>query len=87
MSKYLFHGSYTEEGLKGLLKEGGSKRREAADQMAQRSPQHWAVRGLHLLKALDVRVTGGQFPAALRAIRSSIDLRLDTGQWEEESLD
>ena len=28
MSKYLFHGSYTEEGLKGILKEGGTKRRE-----------------------------------------------------------
>ncbi len=31
MAKYLFQGSYTEEGLKGLLKEGGSKRREAAE--------------------------------------------------------
>ena len=31
MSKYLFYGSYTEEGLKGLLKEGGSKRREATE--------------------------------------------------------
>ncbi len=29
MAKYLFHASYTEEGLKGLLKEGGSSRREA----------------------------------------------------------
>ncbi len=28
MSKYLFHGSYTEEGLKGLLKDGGTKRME-----------------------------------------------------------
>ncbi len=35
MSKYLFHGSYTEEGLKGLLKEGGSKRREAAEQVVR----------------------------------------------------
>ena len=32
MSKYLLHGSYTTDGLKGFLKEGGSKRREAADQ-------------------------------------------------------
>ena len=32
MPKYLFHGSYTAEGLKGLLKEGGSKRREATEQ-------------------------------------------------------
>ena len=32
MPKYLFHASYTEEGLKGLLKEGGSKRREAVEQ-------------------------------------------------------
>ena len=29
MPKYLIHGSYTEEGLKGLLKEGGTKRMEA----------------------------------------------------------
>ena len=28
MPKYLFHGSYTEEGLKGLLKDGGTKRME-----------------------------------------------------------
>ncbi|MEE9500719.1 MAG: GYD domain-containing protein [Candidatus Aminicenantaceae bacterium] len=35
MPKYLFHGSYTEEGLKGLLKEGGSKRREATEQLVK----------------------------------------------------
>lgn len=29
MPKYLLHGSYTEEGLKGLLEEGGTKRMEA----------------------------------------------------------
>jgi uncharacterized protein with GYD domain len=28
MPKYLLHGSYTLEGLKGLIKEGGSSRRE-----------------------------------------------------------
>lgn len=32
MPKYLIQGSYTVEGLKGLLKEGGSKRREATEQ-------------------------------------------------------
>ena len=32
MPKYLIRGSYSEQGLKGLLKEGGSKRREAAEQ-------------------------------------------------------
>jgi uncharacterized protein with GYD domain len=32
MPKYLFHGSYTPEGFRGLLKEGGSSRREAAEQ-------------------------------------------------------
>ena len=32
MPKYLFPGSYTEAGLKGLLKEGGTKRREAIKQ-------------------------------------------------------
>jgi uncharacterized protein with GYD domain len=32
MPKYLIQGSYSGEGLSGLLKEGGSKRREAAEQ-------------------------------------------------------
>ena len=32
MAKYLFQSSYTESGLKGLLKEGGSKRKEAVAQ-------------------------------------------------------
>jgi uncharacterized protein with GYD domain len=32
MPKYLFRACYTEAGLKGLLKEGGSKRREAVAQ-------------------------------------------------------
>src|SRR2546430_2431800 len=32
MPKYLIQGSYSGEGLKGLLEEGGSKRREAAEQ-------------------------------------------------------
>ncbi len=30
MSKYLLTGNYTGDGIKGLLREGGSKRREAA---------------------------------------------------------
>ena len=32
MPKYLILGSYSGQGLKGLLKEGGSKRREASEQ-------------------------------------------------------
>jgi uncharacterized protein with GYD domain len=32
MPKYLFEAKYTAEGMKGLVKEGGSKRREAAEQ-------------------------------------------------------
>jgi hypothetical protein len=36
MPKYLFHGSYTEEGLKGLLKDGGTKRQEAVKQAESR---------------------------------------------------
>ena len=35
MPKYLFQGSYTEQGVKGVVKEGGSKRREAVAQLAQ----------------------------------------------------
>jgi uncharacterized protein with GYD domain len=29
MAKFLYQASYTDKGLEGLLKEGGSKRREA----------------------------------------------------------
>ena len=32
MPKYLLQVSYTADGAKGLLKEGGSKRRQAAEQ-------------------------------------------------------
>ena len=35
MPKYLFHGSYTEEGLKGFLKEGGAKRRAVTKQLVE----------------------------------------------------
>ncbi len=28
MAKYLYHGTYTDKGLQGLMKEGGSKRVE-----------------------------------------------------------
>ncbi len=31
MAKYLWEASYSPEGAKGLLKDGGSKRRAAAD--------------------------------------------------------
>lgn len=31
MPKYLMSGSYTAEGAKGLLKDGGSKRRQVAE--------------------------------------------------------
>ena len=31
MPKYLFQASYTTEGAKGLLKEGGTKRRAAVE--------------------------------------------------------
>ncbi len=35
MPTYLFHGSYTEAGIKGLLKEGGTKRREEVKQAVE----------------------------------------------------
>ena len=33
MPKYLFHGSYTLDGVKGLLKEGGSARKAHVEQL------------------------------------------------------
>jgi uncharacterized protein with GYD domain len=35
MPKYLCQGSYTKDGLQGLLKEGGSKRRAMVERLAQ----------------------------------------------------
>ena len=35
MPKFLCQGSYTEQGLKGLLEEGGSKRRAMVEQLAK----------------------------------------------------
>jgi uncharacterized protein with GYD domain len=35
MAKYLVQFSHTGEGIKGLLKEGGSKRREVIEQMVK----------------------------------------------------
>ena len=31
MAKYLFQATYTDQGLKGLLKDGGSKRKEVVE--------------------------------------------------------
>lgn len=35
MPKYLCQGSYTEQGLKGVLAEGGSKRRAMVEQLVK----------------------------------------------------
>ena len=35
MPRYLFQASYSVEGTKGLLKDGGSKRRAVVEQMAR----------------------------------------------------
>jgi uncharacterized protein with GYD domain len=35
MAKYLLQGSYTAEGAKGLMKDGGSKRRAAAKTLVE----------------------------------------------------
>jgi uncharacterized protein with GYD domain len=35
MGKYLFHGSYTAEGLRGVVKEGGSGRKKAVAALAE----------------------------------------------------
>ncbi|MCK5164622.1 MAG: GYD domain-containing protein [Desulfobacula sp.] len=35
MPKYLISGSYIGDGIKGLLKDGGSKRKEAVEQLIQ----------------------------------------------------
>jgi uncharacterized protein with GYD domain len=37
MAKYLIQGSYSAEGAKGLLKEGGTSRRAAIGEMLKRS--------------------------------------------------
>jgi uncharacterized protein with GYD domain len=37
MPMYLFRASYTPEGAKGLMKEGGTKRRDAVRQMTEKA--------------------------------------------------
>jgi uncharacterized protein with GYD domain len=35
LAKYLFHGSYTQAGIQGVLKDGGTGRRKAVDALAK----------------------------------------------------
>ena len=35
MPKYLFYGNFTDDGLKGILKEGGTSRWKAVDTLAK----------------------------------------------------
>jgi uncharacterized protein with GYD domain len=35
MPRYLFQGSYSREGAQGLLREGGTKRRQAVEQLVK----------------------------------------------------
>ena len=35
MAKYLFHGSYTQAGIQGVLKDGGKGRRKAVEALAK----------------------------------------------------
>jgi len=35
MPKYLFHGSYTVEGVKGVIKDGGTGRKDAVKQLME----------------------------------------------------
>jgi uncharacterized protein with GYD domain len=37
MSKYLWNVSYTPEGVKGLLKDGGSKRRDVVSKLLEKA--------------------------------------------------
>jgi uncharacterized protein with GYD domain len=37
MAKYLFHGSYTQEGVRGLIKEGGTSRRAFIEKLVASS--------------------------------------------------
>ena len=45
MSKYLLHGKYLAEGAKGLLKEGGSGRRDAIEKLI--ASQGGSVEGIY----------------------------------------
>src|SRR5882672_12770876 len=37
MPTYLWHASYTSEGVKGLIKDGGSKRKAVVQQMVEKA--------------------------------------------------
>jgi uncharacterized protein with GYD domain len=59
MPKYLFQGSYTEQGLKGLLKEGGSGRLKAAEELVKSvggklEVCYWAFGGDDFVLVVDI---------------------------------
>ena len=59
MPKYLIHGSYTAEGKKGLLKDGGSKRRDIVEQLiggqgGSLESIYWAFGGNDLYAIVDM---------------------------------
>ena len=55
VAKYLFHGSYTQAGIKGVLKDGGTGRRKAVDALAKSlggsiDSMYWAFGKRRLLR-------------------------------------
>ena len=51
MPKYLYHGSYTDSGLKGLMKDGGTKRmevtRKAIESLGGKMEAYYFAFGCH----------------------------------------
>ena len=47
MGKYLFQASYTQAGLTGLLKEGGTQRRAALAQTIEGPAARWSHFTMH----------------------------------------
>ena len=54
MAKYLFYGSYTPEGLNGLMKEGGSSRIEAAKEALGSGGGSWKHFILRLVNTISI---------------------------------
>ena len=65
MPKYLFHGSYTPEGFRGLLAEGGSKRIEAAKQALNSVSGTFRIQMVALLTPEEID----------EAVKKSVDFR------------
>ncbi len=77
MALYMIQASYTAEGAKGLIKEGGTKRKEAAQKAAE--SLGGKLLSFYYTMGSDDIVTIGEFPDDVSATALSITIAASGG--------